>query len=57
MEYNLIVKPKAEKDIKKAIDWYKEQNENLPEKLFEKINESIEKLKINRSIIREDTMK
>ena len=47
MEYNLIVKPKAENDIKKAIDWYKEQNENLPKKLLDKIDESLEKIQQN----------
>lgn len=44
MEYSLIVKPKAQQDIKKAIEWYKEQSENLPKKLLNKIDESLEKI-------------
>ncbi|MDQ0476368.1 plasmid stabilization system protein ParE [Chryseobacterium sp. MDT2-18] len=30
MEYDLIIKPKAQNDIKKALDWYKAEGGNLP---------------------------
>lgn len=47
MEYNLIVKPKAEKDIRVAIDWYKEQIEILSAKLLNEIDESLVKIEKN----------
>ena len=47
MEYSLIVKPKAQQDIRKTIEWYREQSENLPEKLLNKIDESLEKIQQN----------
>lgn len=47
MEYNLIVKPKAQTDIRKAINWYKDENENLPVILLDKIEESLNKIREN----------
>lgn len=47
MDYNLIIKPKAEEDIGETMEWYKEQNENLPEKFLIKIDESLEKIGSN----------
>ncbi|WHF52631.1 type II toxin-antitoxin system RelE/ParE family toxin [Chryseobacterium gotjawalense] len=47
MEYDLIIKPEAGNDIKKALEWYKEEGEKLPKKLLDKINESLEKIQEN----------
>ncbi|MCW3162629.1 type II toxin-antitoxin system RelE/ParE family toxin [Chryseobacterium oryctis] len=47
MEYNLIVKPKAQQDIRKSIEWYREQSGSLSEKFLEKIDESLEKISKN----------
>jgi plasmid stabilization system protein ParE len=47
MEYNLIIKPKAQQDIREAINWYKKQSNNLSEKLLVKIDESLKKLQKN----------
>lgn len=45
-----IIKPKAQHDIREAMEWYKEQSENLPEKLLSKIDESLEKIEKNPEI-------
>ena len=47
MEYNLIIKPKAQQDIRKAIEWYREQNKKLPEQLLSKIDDCLEKIENN----------
>lgn len=47
MEFSLIVKPKAQQDIRKAISWYRDQSRNLPEKFIEKVDESLEKIQGN----------
>ena len=47
MVYKLIIKPKSQQDIREAMEWYKNQNINLPEKFLEKIDESL--LKIRKS--------
>lgn len=45
MDCKLILKPEAEKDIRKAMAWYNEQNKNLPDILLNIIDESLEKIK------------
>lgn len=47
MDYNIIIKPIAEEDIKVALDWYNEINKSLSKKLLEKIAISLEKIKEN----------
>jgi plasmid stabilization system protein ParE len=47
MGYNLIIKPKAQQDIREAINWYKEQNNNLSSELLVKIDECLKKLQKN----------
>lgn len=47
MEFNLIVKPKAERDIQKSVEWYREQSGNLAEKFLDKIGESLDKISKN----------
>lgn len=37
MNYKLIIKPEAENDLYEAIEWYKEQNENLPSQLLNEV--------------------
>jgi len=37
MNYKLIIKPEAENDLDEAIEWYKEQNENLPSQLLNEV--------------------
>ena len=47
MEYNLILKPKAQQDIRNSIEWYREQSGNLPEKFLDKIDKCLEKISKN----------
>lgn len=47
MGYNLIIKPKAEKDLYNALEWYKDQNDNLPLKFMTIINNSLERIQKN----------
>lgn len=47
MEYNLIVKPKAQQDIRNSIEWYRQQSGNLPEIFLNTIGESFEKIRKN----------
>ena len=47
MVYKLIIKPKSQQDIREAMEWYKNQNINLPEKFLEKIDESLVKIQKN----------
>lgn len=47
MEFNLIVKPEAQDDIKDSLDWYIEQGENLPAKFLERLDESLTKIQKN----------
>jgi toxin ParE1/3/4 len=44
MVYKLIIKPEAENDLYQAIEWYKEQNENLPVQLLNEIEEAFIKI-------------
>ncbi|AQX05805.1 plasmid stabilization system protein [Elizabethkingia meningoseptica] len=44
IDYSLIIKPRAQQDIREAMDWYREQREDLPEKLFSKIEDCLEKI-------------
>ena len=47
MVYKLIIKPKSQQDIREAMEWYKNQNINLPQKFLAKIDESLLKKKKN----------
>lgn len=47
MDYSLIIKPKAQQDIREAIEWYKEQSENLPQKLLNRIDECLGRIEQN----------
>ena len=44
MAYNLIIKPQAENDIDNALEWYSGQNEDLPLKLLNELEQSLEKI-------------
>ncbi|MFP3592449.1 type II toxin-antitoxin system RelE/ParE family toxin [Chryseobacterium sp. SIMBA_038] len=44
MNYKLIIKPEAENDLDEAIEWYKEQNENLPEQLLNEVETGLNKI-------------
>ena len=47
MVYKIIVKPKAEEDFIKAIEYYNEKRENLGSTLFFEISSIIERIKEN----------
>lgn len=47
MVYKLIIKPKSQQDIREAMEWYKNQNINLPQKFLAKIDESLVKIQKN----------
>lgn len=57
MVYKLIIKPKSQQDIREAMEWYKNQNINLPQKFLEKIDESLLKIQKSPHIIRNDIKK
>lgn len=44
MNYKLIIKPEAENDLDEAIEWYKEQNENLPSQLLNEVETGLNKI-------------
>lgn len=47
MVFKLIIKSKANTDLKIALDWYKLQNDELPKKLFIRMNETLNKIQEN----------
>lgn len=47
MVYKIIVKPKAEEDLSKAIEYYNKKRENLGAILFSEISLIIERIKEN----------
>lgn len=44
MPYKIIVKPIAEQEIRAALEWYREQNQSLPSKLYKELQERIKEL-------------
>ncbi|WP_454060735.1 type II toxin-antitoxin system RelE/ParE family toxin [Elizabethkingia ursingii] len=54
MDYSLIIKPKAQQDIREAIEWYKEQSENLPQKLLNRIDECLGRIEQNPEYYQND---
>ncbi|WP_346986440.1 type II toxin-antitoxin system RelE/ParE family toxin [Chryseobacterium sp. POE27] len=44
MDYNLIIKPDAEKDIDEALEWYKSQGEKLPLQLLDSLHTVFSKI-------------
>lgn len=47
MDYNVIIKPDAEKDINHAVEWYHDQNKNLVLPLLNEIENGIHKITDN----------
>jgi plasmid stabilization system protein ParE len=47
MEYKIIVSPKAQLDIEKAIDYYAEKSEKAPKKFIEHLAYSYKAISIN----------
>jgi plasmid stabilization system protein ParE len=47
MSYRLIVRPKAEKDIRRAYRWYETELEGLGMQFLHEVNEGFEKIAAN----------
>ena len=44
MDYSLIIKPEAEKDIDQAVEWYQDQDKNLISQLLNEIENGFTKI-------------
>jgi len=47
MEYKIIVKPEAEKELQKALNWYDDQKDGLGIELYIEIADIIDRIKEN----------
>lgn len=47
MKYKIIVKPKAEKELQKALNWYDDQKDGLGIELYIEIADIIDRIKEN----------
>ncbi len=47
MEYKLIVKPEAERDLMEALEWYEEQRTGLELELYRKVSEVLDDITKN----------
>lgn len=47
MEYKIIVKPEAEKELQKALNWYDDQKNGLGIELYIEISDIIDRIKEN----------
>lgn len=47
MEYKIIVKPEAEKELQKALNWYNDQKNGLGIELYIEISDIIDRIKEN----------
>ena len=44
MDYSLIIKPEAEKDIDQAVEWYQDQDKNLISQLLNEFENGFNKI-------------
>ncbi len=47
MVYRIVVKPEAEQELKRALEWYDEQREGLGSELYNEVLEVMERIENN----------